>query len=136
MPTITPHNTNHLRQNATFRGTRANPYATPAIEKGNRTKKRKLINRARAALRDPDLQAAAEALVSVKRRWAKVGNAGSEHDRKLGRELEAIYEAFRGRYDGVRARAIARRARTSTDSSAGAKTERTTSNTTNPKEPQ
>jgi len=110
MPQVTPNNTNHLRQNATFRGTRANPYATPALEKENRTKKRRLINRARTALRDPDLQAAAEALVSVKRRWAKVGNAGAEHDKKLQRELEDIYETFRGRYEGVRARAVARRA--------------------------
>jgi hypothetical protein len=110
MPAITPNRTNHLRQNATFRGTRANPYATPAIEKANRTRKRKLINRARAALRDPDLQAAAEALVSVKRRWANVGSAGVEHDKKLKNELKDIYEAFRARYEGVRTRAIARRA--------------------------
>jgi len=111
MPAVTPNRTNHLRQNATFRGTRANSYATPAIEKSNRTKKRKLINRARAGLRDPDLQAAAETLVSVKRRWAKVGNPGAEHEEKLKKELENIYEAFRGRYEGVRARAIARRAK-------------------------
>lgn len=111
MPQITPSRTNHLRQNATFRGTRANPYATPAIEKSNRTKKRKLINRARAALRDPDLQGAAETLVSVKRRWAKVGNAGAEHDKKLKKEFGDIYEAFRVRYEGVCARAITRRAK-------------------------
>ncbi len=111
MPQVTPNRTANLRQNATFRGTRANPYASPALEKGNRTKKRKLINRARAALRDPDLKVAAEALVSVKRRWAKVGNAGAEHDKKLKKELEDIYEAFRARYEGVRARAIARNAK-------------------------
>jgi len=119
MPSVTPNRTNHLRQNATFRGTRANPYATPAIEKSNRTKKRKLINRARAALRDPDLQAAAETLVSVKRRWAKVGSAGAEHDKKLTREFEGIYEAFRGRYEGVRARAIARNAKAGNAKSTG-----------------
>jgi len=111
MPQVTPNRTAHLRQNASFRGTRAGGRAlnpTPAIEKQNRTKKRKLINRARAALRDPDLQGAAEALVSVKRRWAKVGSAGSEHDKKLKNELEDIYEAFRARYTRVRTRAIAR----------------------------
>jgi len=130
MPQITPNQTNHLRQNATFRGTRANPYATPALERSNRTKKRKLINRARAALRWPkrgfepkasvsrlrsDLQAAAVALVSVKRRWVKLGSAGAEHDRKLKKEFGDIYEQFGARYARVRARAIARRAQAATD---------------------
>ena len=50
----------------------------------------------------------------MKRRWAKVGSAGTEHDRKLKRELEDIYEAFRARYEGVCARAIARNAKAGT----------------------
>ena len=111
MPQITPNRTNHLRQDATFRGGSMPGAELKAIARSNRRKKRKLINRARAALRDPDLKAAATALVSVKRRWAKVGSAGAEHDGKLKREFEGIYEAFRARYEGVLVRAIARTAK-------------------------
>jgi hypothetical protein len=98
MPSVTPNRTNHGRRDVAFRGTRADPFATPAaIEKSNRRNKRILINEARALASDPDVLAAARGLVTVKRRWAKVGSAGTEHDAQLRRSFERIYVDFRAR---------------------------------------
>ena len=99
MPQVTPHNTNHLRKNATFRGTRTEPFAVPpAVEKANRRRKRRLLNDAVRLAGNPNLLAAGRGLVAVKHRWARIGSAGAEHETELERRLERVLADFRARY--------------------------------------
>jgi hypothetical protein len=112
MPRVTPNRTGHGRHDVAFRGTRADPFAIPpAVEKANRRRKRKLVNRARRLLADPDLLAAARGLVAVKRRWVTIGSAGREYDAKLERSFARVYDEFRARW-AAQARVGARKAHT------------------------
>ena len=111
MPQVTPNRTNHLRHDVAFRGTRADPFATPAaIEKRNRRRKSMLIHEARALANAPDLIAAGRGLVRVKREWTQVGSAGAEHDANLEGRLKGTYDDFRARYEREGAQATVARA--------------------------
>ena len=99
MPQVSPNQTNHGRRDATFRGTRADPFAQlPAIEKANRRRKRRLLSDAVRLAGQEDLWKAARALVAVKHRWARIGSAGVEYDSELDRRLERVLADFRTRY--------------------------------------
>jgi hypothetical protein len=104
MPEITPNQTSRGRRDATFRGTRKDPFAQhPAIEKSNRRKKRKLINEARRAVQADHIRMAARKLVAAKHRWERLGSAGREYEKGLQREFDEVFEDFRERYRATRA---------------------------------
>jgi len=98
MPRVTPHNTNHLRQDATFHGGSERGGELKGVIRANRRKKRKLLCEAQAAAGSNELIAAGTKLVAIKRRWALTGSGGSEFDTRAARELERVYAAFAARW--------------------------------------
>jgi hypothetical protein len=103
MPSVTPNRTDHGRHNVAFLGGSADPFATPAaVEKSHRRKKRKLINQAREVVHEPNLHVAASRMVMLKRRWERVGSAGSEYERGLRKQFEQACDELRNRIRATR----------------------------------
>jgi hypothetical protein len=100
--------TSAVRHDVALRVARYEPSALPpAIEKSNCRRKRKLISVARECAAGSDLLQAGRGLVSVRRRWARVGFAGAEYEKQLVNEFARVYDGFRARVESAKARATA-----------------------------